>query len=242
MVDPISQILVPLGIHAGTRAIDAISRWLESGPQEDSLHVSSSGQAIAHSGPLLSNYYVTPLVNVAIGFGTTDELLAELLDADTEAVLIVVAPSDNGDPTVDVVPCTLGDDFHAQLPAGEVALGAVVFDEDLVDEEGNPAIIAWQLLEAELYEDAQISIDIRPDETLLALAQAVVGSPVCDWCWAEDDVIASSWTIDTDGDYECQVCGSFNDFHECLRCGNAFFRHTRKGNFRCLQCNKKVVA
>ena len=241
-MDPLTTIAVALGIKAGSNAIDALTGWLGSGRQVESLHMSSDGATQFYSGGVPANLHYVPLVEVEIDFVTTDPNLAGFLDSENPCLFVVAAPDPNGEPIIDAMPCSVTDSLIVDLPAGEISVAMLVFHEELVDDEGDPLLVAWQIVEAEVYDHAQMSIDLQFDPDFIRLLDLVAGVPVCDECWLEDDVVSSSWRVTRRGNLKCNVCGTNNDFHECVRCESNQFRPTRKGNFRCLNCDTKVVA
>ncbi len=241
-MEPLTTIAVALGIKAGGNMIDAFTSWLGGGRYDQSMHLSPSGGPSLYSGALQPDLYYTPLVQVEIEFETSTPELTEYIDGGSPSLLVVATPDPSGEPVVDVMPCVLTDRFVVALPAGEISVGILVFHDELVDEDGDPLLVAWQIVETEVYDHMLLPIDVQFDPDFISLLQLSQGVPVCDECWLEDDIVTSAWRVTGKGNLKCIVCGTNNDFHECVRCESELFRPTRKGNYRCLNCDKKVVA
>lgn len=65
-------------------------------------------------------------------------------------------------------------------------------------------------------------------------------SVICDTCYEVDEDIETEWRITGKGNLKCRWCGSKNDFYECDDCDCVLFRETKRGNYRCINCDEKV--
>jgi hypothetical protein len=162
MVDPLTQILVGVGIHVGKTIWDRL--W---DGRQGAVYVSSTGEAVVgrtHNELLDLRFVPTHLVGV--DFVAGDEWSAEWVTTDNPCLLVVA-----GHDFVELYPCTIDDRYRLELPDGYYQIGLQVYDEHLVDPD-LMQLVAWQEVEIPVYGDSHVELPIRIDPDFDALRNA----------------------------------------------------------------------
>lgn len=258
LLETAAAILGPVLASAAGSAIRAWSEHrqpagyavAEGGREYELAYSRASGFAVP-----VSDLYFPGLAptEFAVAFTATDDRSYEWLE-DDQPVITVIHDLDATELDAVVTVTTLEEGFLAQMYPGEYLIASFVFYEDDLDGlgfdsftispgEGSfvlqaPIVGLDDSAEAEEARDGVVRIltalDLDEDYGEL------LGRRVCDSCWWDDD-ITSWWTITKKGKMKCAVCGAKDDFYSCDECANEWFRRTKRDNYRCLECDTKVV-
>jgi len=240
------------GPAAGRVAVDAFRSWQESRRPAGYAFVENgeeirlefdTNMGLSMPGPgLFRSMYATTFEGT---FAAVDEWSFEWLDED-QVVICEIRPLD-GEIDALVIAATLADGFVAQLIPGEYRIRSIVFLDDEIDGVGD----GWFDIRAgELSFSLEIPIEAVDDrDDVLRLATGarldeeigeITGRRVCEWCWQNRDEINSDWKLTSKGKMKCRECGSKDDFYDCGKCGEEWFRRTKKSNYRCTNCDTRI--